>query len=144
METCMYCLKDERLDRLMFPVAEFESTRLYLYRESTYPGRCVLVPDRHVCHLTDLTDQERNRFFADAVKTAKALEKVFAPDQINYLMFGDSLPHLHLHLVPKYREGADFGSLFRMMPEDGRMMSTAECREQAELIRKALSENQPA
>ena len=138
MTSCMYCERDERLDALMFPVCEFDHAMLYLYRENTYPGRCVLVPDRHVQYLTALKDEERNDFFAAAVKAARAIEMAFHPTQINYLFFGDGLPHLHLHMVPKYRDGADFGSLFSMMPQNAHMMDDEECARQADRIRGAL------
>ena len=138
MSDCMYCDRDERLNALMFPVYTFDHARLYLYRENTYPGRCVLVPERHVQYLTALTDEERDAFFAVAVKAARAIEKAFHPAQINYLFFGDSLPHLHLHMVPKYRDGADFCKLFRMMPDNGHLMDDAECSKQADMIRAEL------
>ena len=139
MDTCMYCEKDERLNALMVPVFAFEHATLYLYRENTYPGRCVLVPQRHEQHLTDLSDEERNDFFACAMKAARAIEQSFAPTQINYLFFGDGLPHLHMHMVPKYQGGADFGSFFRMMPEDGHVMNDEECARVADRLRERLT-----
>ena len=138
MDKCMYCEKDERLDALMYPVTSFENADLYLYREGSYPGRCILVPKKHLQHLTEMEDEERNDFFSCAMRTARAIEKIYSPVQINYLFFGDGLPHLHLHLVPKYRDGLDFGKLFQMMPENAVMMDNDECEAAASRLREAI------
>ena len=36
----------------------------------------------------------------------------FSPDKINYLIFGDTSTHLHVHIVPKYQNGKDWGKVF--------------------------------
>ena len=127
--TCMYCERDARQSELMYPVKEYELATVFLHRNTVYPGRCILAMNRHVRTMTDLSDEERDAFFAIATSVARAIEAVFSPDQINYLMLGDIRPHLHLHLVPKYENGADFGQIFRMMPEEGDMMDDAACSE---------------
>ena len=138
MEDCMYCLKDERLSRLMVPVCEFENSILYLYRENSYPGRCILVPKRHLRTMTQLETGERAEVFETAARVAKALEALWQPDQINYLMLGDLSPHVHLHIVPKYRDGKDFGTIFQMMPADGEIMDDAQCAPVCAKLREAL------
>jgi diadenosine tetraphosphate (Ap4A) HIT family hydrolase len=36
---------------------------------------------------------------------------------MNYGSFGDGLTHLHMHVVPKYKDGHNFGSMFEMNPQ---------------------------
>ena len=36
------------------------------------------------------------------------------------------LPHLHMHLVPKYEGGAAWGAPFEMMPANKKLLSEAE------------------
>lgn len=74
------------------------------------------------------------------IKAADTLTRLYHPDKINYLILGDLCPHLHVHLVPKYQGGADWGTMFRMMPEPTRFLSPQEEARQIEGIRAALEE----
>ena len=67
--------------------------------------------------MVDLTDQERNAFFADVNRAARALHTAFHPDKVNYGAYGDTGRHLHFHLVPKYKDGPEWGGVFQMNPE---------------------------
>ena len=115
-EDCMYCKKDSRLDELMLEVIKLEICTVYLYREISYPGRCVLALNRHVHKLTEISNQERNGLLQDVTLVASAIGKLYQPDNINYLILGDKSPHLHIHIVPKYEKGKDWGCIFQMMP----------------------------
>jgi diadenosine tetraphosphate (Ap4A) HIT family hydrolase len=46
------------------------------------------------------------RFFAgpwaDVRTTAKAIDGVYGPGQLNYMTFGNAVPHVHTHIVPRY------------------------------------------
>ena len=52
----------------------------------------------------------------DVARAAKAIKRAFGPDKINYGAYSDKLPHLHVHLVPKYEGGPNWGAPFEMMP----------------------------
>lgn len=54
----------------------------------------------------------------DMAKASEALQKVFNPNKLNYASFGDKGPHIHFHIVPKYKEGAKWGAIIDMMPEE--------------------------
>ena len=45
-------------------------------------------------------------------RQAQAVTDLLHPDKINYLIFGDTSTHLHVHIVPKYRDGKDWGKVF--------------------------------
>ena len=47
---------------------------------------------------------------------AKAIHAAFHPDKLNYGAYGDTGCHLHVHLVPKYRDGFEWGGVFAMNP----------------------------
>lgn len=136
---CMYCqADDERRLKLMTPVAGLQVSTLHLYREQSYPGRCVLVYNEHVHKLTDLTPEEYAAFFQDVAKAAHALTELYHPDKINYLVLGDLCPHLHIHLVPKYQDGTDWGGIFQMMPEPQKYLTEAEEAAEIQKIREKL------
>ena len=114
---CFYCDRDQQLYDLMIEICALSVSTIYLFKEQTYRGRCNVVLNRHLGNLYDLDDAERNNFFADVAKTAGAINKLFAPDKINYGAYADKMQHLHFHVVPKYLDGADWGSVFIMNPQ---------------------------
>ena len=44
---CFYCQKNEALDELMIEVCELEASTLYLFKEQTYRGRCLVAFNGH-------------------------------------------------------------------------------------------------
>jgi diadenosine tetraphosphate (Ap4A) HIT family hydrolase len=123
---CFYCRKDERLDALMIEVAPLQVSTLYLFKEQTYHGRCVVAYRDHVNELYDLPADELALFTRDVARAAKALKTAFDPAKINYGAYSDKLPHLHVHLVPKYVDGPSWGTTFTMMPEPKKLLSDAD------------------
>ena len=121
---CAYCVEGELLAKF-----GYQSKR----------GRVILAHKKHVSELIELTDEERNDYFADVAKVARAIHKVFNPDKVNYGAYGDTGHHLHFHIVPKYKGGEEWGSTFEM--NSGKTILTdAEYEEMAEAIRQALKE----
>lgn len=114
---CFYCVKDQRLSDLMIPVCALSVSTLYLFKEQTYPGRCVLALNDHLSELFMLDSDNVKLFTEDLAKAAKAIHTEFKPGKINYAAFGDKVTHLHFHLVPKYEGGPQWGQMFEMMPE---------------------------
>jgi diadenosine tetraphosphate (Ap4A) HIT family hydrolase len=92
----------------------------------------------HVNELFDLDDAERDAFCRDVAEAARAMKTSFGPAKINYGAYSDKLGHLHVHLVPKYVDGPDYGSTFRMMPEPRVLLSDAGYEELVARIRAAL------
>lgn len=116
-KTCAYCMEGSLLDAFALPICELEASKVYLFREQSHRGRCIVASKRHVSELCDLTDEERNAFFADVARVARALHAAFRPQKVNYGAYGDTGCHLHFHLVPKYRsEGFEWGTTFAMDP----------------------------
>ena len=52
----------------------------------------------------------------DVARAAKAIHAAFHPEKLNYGAYGDTGCHLHVHLVPKYRDGYEWGGVFAMNP----------------------------
>lgn len=135
---CFYCLKDQRLDDLMIEISTLKVSTLYLFKEQTYEGRCVLAYKGHQNHLTELDDKEYELYMKDLARAAKAMMKAVNPDKINYGAYSDKLSHLHFHLVPKYQDGPSWGGTFEMMPEKKVTLSEAKYNEMINLIQKNL------
>ena len=136
-QNCAYCMQGDLVAQFAYPVCQMESGYLYVFREQSKRGRVILAHNKHVSELIDLTDEERNQFFADVASVARAVHKVFHPDKVNYGAYGDTGCHLHFHIVPKYNGGDEWGGTFTMNP--GKVYLTdGEYAEMIEKIKAAL------
>jgi ATP adenylyltransferase len=120
---CLYCRKDQRLNDLMIEIAPLAVSTLYLFKEQTYRGRCVVAYRDHINELFELPDAELALFTQDVARAARAMKTAFNPAKINYGAYSDKLPHLHVHLVPKYVDGPSWGTTFTMMPEPKQLLT---------------------
>ncbi|MDR3049247.1 MAG: HIT family protein [Elusimicrobiota bacterium] len=112
MENCFYCEKGEKLNSLMIKIIELSNSIVYLNRNQKHKGRSIVTFKGHKKEWFDLTPEENKGFFADTALVAKALNNVFKPNKINYATFGDTVPHTHIHVVPKYEGGFQWGKFF--------------------------------
>ena len=136
-QNCAYCVHGEPLAAFGIYVCDLSFSSLYLFKEQSHPGRVIVAPREHVADITDLTDDERNAFFADVARVSKALKKVFNPGKVNYGAYNDKGGHLHFHLVPKYADEFEWGGVFAMNPARV-TLTDAEYAEMIEKIKAAL------
>jgi diadenosine tetraphosphate (Ap4A) HIT family hydrolase len=54
---------------------------------------------------------------ADVAKVGSVITAAFNPSKINYGAYADNISHLHIHVVPKYKDGYGFGGVFEMNPQ---------------------------
>ena len=110
--SCFSCQDDDRRKALMIEIMKLKSSTLYLFRDQKNRGRCVLKFNDHKTDLSQLTDEEYALFSKELRAVSKALMALFKPDKINYAIYGDLVPHLHVHIVPKRKDGPQWGSPF--------------------------------
>ena len=113
----LYCQHLPVLDELMIKIADLEVSQLFLFKEQSHPGRCNVVYKDHGVEFHELSEEQRNAFMRDVAKVGNAIQKAFNPDKINYGAFADTLSHLHMHIVPKYKGGYNFGGVIEMNPK---------------------------
>src|SRR5690349_18079482 len=133
---CFYCSKDQRLNDLMIEICQLGVSTLYLFREQTYKGRCIVAYNKHVNELFELNEKELELFMKDVTKVAAAVKRAFSPNKINYGAYSDKLPHLHFHIVPKYEGGYTWGSTFEMNPQNKLILNDEEYNEIIKLIKE--------
>lgn len=135
----MYCAKDQRLTDLMIEVCELDASILYLFKEQTYPGRCVVAYKKeHKDEIFELSESELTLFSKDIARVAQAVKTAFNAGKINYGAYGDKMPHVHFHIVPKREEAPKWGSTFDMMPDEKVYLSDAEYSEVINKIKANL------
>ena len=85
-----------------YSIADLERSRLFLKRNQYVRGYCILVAKKSVREPHEMYPPERALFFEDMIRVGEALEKVFNPIKLNYEILGNAVPHLHVHILPRY------------------------------------------
>lgn len=135
---CFYCNKIEKLNELMIEVKELNVSTLYLFKEQTYKGRCIVAYKDHVNELFDLNEKELELYMKDVTHVASILKRIFKAEKINLGVYSDKLPHLHFHVVPKYIDETSWGTTFEMSPNIRKELSDKEYKEMIKLIKDNL------
>jgi len=100
-ENCPVC-NDEDMPEGMEDLYEAEYTWLNAEPVECLKGACHVTSKFHAIELYDLTDDQLMGFMKEVQIYAEALKKVTNAVKINYEIHGNTLPHFHLHLYPRY------------------------------------------
>jgi len=85
-------------------VATLDVSSWYLPQNQMYRGHGVLIFDpRHVTRLDALTAEEWAAYSADLHRVVSAIAAVCTPDHFNVESLGNVMPHLHWHVIPRYK-----------------------------------------
>ena len=114
---CAYCAEGALVEAFGIKLGELPASKVYLFKEQSHKGRCIVASKFHVSELVDLSEEDRNAFMADVCKVSDAIHKLFRPAKVNYGAYGDTGCHLHFHLVPKYTGEFEWGGTFEMNPK---------------------------
>ncbi|MET3133497.1 diadenosine tetraphosphate (Ap4A) HIT family hydrolase [Oxalobacteraceae bacterium GrIS 1.11] len=79
-----------------------------LVDDPAYPGFCRVIWHAHVKEMTDLTVAQRGHVMDVVWQVELAQRAVMAPEKINLASFGNMTPHVHWHVIPRYRDDAHF------------------------------------
>ena len=134
---CLYCDNNQVLKDLMIEVCKLNVSTVFVFREQTYHGRCLVAYKDHDVELYQLGDADLLAYMQDVTKVAAVMKELLNADKINYGAYSDKLPHLHFHLIPKYADGPDYGGVFAMNPQKV-YLTDSQYAEMVENIRKKL------
>ncbi len=139
---CPLCLPRPIYTGYHYFVRRMTVSSLYLSRDQTYRGASTLVYDpRHVVRIDQFSSQEWQQFATDIQVAESAVYRVFKPDHVNVESLGNTVPHLHFHILPRYKVDGRWGRPIWMthrgeMPE--RRLADSEYAELASLINVAI------
>ena len=95
-----------------------EVSDAYLQKAAIQRGYSVVIwRGRHVAEPTELSPDEASQYWLELLEAGRRLERVLEPVKLNYDVLGNSLPHLHTHVIPRYAEDPKPGWPFPF-PED--------------------------
>jgi diadenosine tetraphosphate (Ap4A) HIT family hydrolase len=95
---CRGAAADEELERIQ--VWEDGHWRLTVALAAEVPGFGYLEPKRHIRFVTELDGAEAETFGAVLAASTRALKEATGVEIVYVYIFGDGVPHLHLHLAP--------------------------------------------
>ena len=117
-------------------------TDAYLQARTCVRGYCTVVwKAGHVVEVVDLPTDQAHAFWQDVLNVATAIRRTFSPLKLNVEILGNTVPHLHAHILPRYRADPAAGG-----PLPWELILGAEARPRAELasdcvlLRSALAQ----
>ena len=108
----------------------------YLQRAGIQRGYTIVIwRGRHVAEPTELGREEAGQFWSELLAVGRALEEYLRPVKLNYDLLGNSLPHLHAHVVPRYADDPKPGWPFPFPEEQPPAIPEDELRRDVDALR---------
>ena len=85
-----------------------DKLRVVLVDDAHYPGFCRVIWNAHVQEMTDLPQRDRETLMQAVWLVESVLRDVVQADKMNVASLGNVVPHLHWHVIPRYRGDAHF------------------------------------
>lgn len=105
---CGICNWIKELPTSNFLIKEFSTGYAVISKFQYYKGYTLFLSKEHVFELHDLKPAKRSLFLEEMSKVAEAVYKAIKPDKLNYELLGNSEPHLHWHIIPRYKTDPQF------------------------------------
>ena len=70
---------------------------------------------RHVADLTELDEREAGSYMGEVLRVARAIEAHYHPIKMNFDILGNTVPHLHTHILPRYLDDGSAMEPARLM-----------------------------
>jgi diadenosine tetraphosphate (Ap4A) HIT family hydrolase len=82
--------------------------RVVLLNDANYPAYCRVELIAHVKEMTDLAPHDRARMMKTVFAVEAAMRGVIQPDKINLASLGNKTPHVHWHIIPRFKDDKHF------------------------------------
>ena len=140
---CPLCAPRPDASDHTYLVCRLSVSSLYLTRDQAYRGTCAIVYDpAHVTRPSELSVEEWSQFCRDAWVAESAVSRAFQPDHVNLECLGNTVPHLHMGIIPRYRTDPRWGQPIWTTSRDDmtRVLATIEeCEELARVLREQIA-----
>ena len=64
-QNCAYCMEGELVAAFGIKICELETSKVYLFKEQSHPGRVIVAHKKHVSEIVELTPEERAAYMED-------------------------------------------------------------------------------
>jgi len=132
MEACIFCeiVKGKRPAQKIY---EGESVLAFLDIFPCTPGHTLVIPKAHFGSLTEMSEHVATECFKAVTKLAGKIQKAMGAQGFNIGLndgaaAGQVVPHLHIHIIPRYSRDRGVGvqGIVRMPTERGSLAEIAE------------------
>ena len=107
MSNCILC-KDELKPEEGALIWRGDDCRVILVNDPDLPGFCRVIWNQHISEVSDLTYGERELLMNLVNVVEEAVRHVMHPDKVNLATLGNQVPHIHWHVIPRYKDDAFF------------------------------------
>jgi len=81
----------------------FQNSFLRVILVNEIPGYIRVITQKHIKEFSDLSDEEAINLTLTTKKIEKAIIKILTPDKVNIAALGNMVPHLHIHIIPRFK-----------------------------------------
>lgn len=138
-DDCLFC---KIIDGELPSAKVYEDDYVYAFMDISQvtEGHTLVIPKKHTPNIYETDENTAKEFFGRVPKVANAIKQAFNPVGLNILnnndiLAGQSVFHLHLHLIPRYNENDGFNFDWEMKRDD---YSQEELNDLAKKIKKEI------
>lgn len=85
-----------------------ELCRVVRVDDADYPGFCRVIWQAHIKEMTDLPQPHRQHLMRIVFAVEEVVRQLLRPGKINLASLGNVVPHLHWHVIPRWRDDRHF------------------------------------
>jgi diadenosine tetraphosphate (Ap4A) HIT family hydrolase len=138
MTNCVLCKEDLKPEEGQL-IWRGDDCRVILVNDPDLPGFCRVIWNRHVSEMTDLNYGEREHLMALVFVVEEAVRHIMHPDKVNIAALGNMVPHIHWHVIPRYKDDAFFpGSAWSQRIQESDLSKLVERKQLADELPAAI------
>ncbi|MDD2483055.1 MAG: HIT family protein [Candidatus Shapirobacteria bacterium] len=105
-KNCFVCDRIELIKENKNPyfVKEMKTGYVVIGDYQFYKGYTLFICKEHKKELHELEPKFRKLFLEEMSEVAEAVYKAFKPNKLNYELLGNTVCHMHWHLIPRYKD----------------------------------------
>ncbi|MEJ2200232.1 MAG: HIT family protein [Desulfuromonadaceae bacterium] len=138
---CPFCTRWQ--DEPDLRVMELEHCYVQLNRDQFFPGYTLVFSKQHVTELFHLQPAERGALMEEVNRVAAALHQLYQPTKMNYELLGNMVPHMHWHLVPRFRHEPLWPRPIWSEPHPEKNLTIPQYRELCDRLRQTIDPAAP-
>ena len=144
MTNCTLCKEDLKPEEGEL-IWRGDNCRVILMNDPDLPGFCRVIWNYHIAEMSDLTYSEREHLMTLVFAVEEAIRHVMHPDKVNLAALGNMVPHIHWHVIPRYKNdpffpGSAWSARIQAVPKSSLEDRKALAKQLPDVIRSAISQ----
>lgn len=103
MDKCYFCLNAG--GQILY---HCDLYRIILVADEDYPGYLRIITNDHIKELSDLSNSNSIKLYEAVIHCEQIIRQIFNPDKVNIASLGNVTPHLHWHIIPRFKDDRHF------------------------------------